>query len=208
MRKYVAEMIGTFFLALTVTCTVIAGSAAVIPPLAIGAMLMVMVFAVGHFSGGHVNPAVSFGVWARGRLPFAQLPPYIAAQLAGGALAALVMPLLRPGLEANSFLPLTMPAFVAELLFTFALVFVVLNVATARGTMGNPFYGLAIGMTVMAAAFAVGGISGAALNPAVALAISMIGLLPWSLLWLYVAAELLGGLAAAGVFKLLYPEDV
>jgi aquaporin Z len=100
-----------------------------------------------------------------------------------------------------------LPALLAEFLFTFALVYVVLNVATAKGTAGNSFYGLAIGMTVMSGAFAVGGISGGAFNPAVAVGISVLGLSAWPNLWLFLVGNFLGGAVAAGVFKTLNPQD-
>ncbi len=99
------------------------------------------------------------------------------------------------------------PALIAEFLFTFALVYVVLNVATAKGTSGNSFYGLAIGMTVMTGAFAVGSISGDAFNPAVAIGISVMGLSAWPNIWIYLVADLLGGAVAAATFKSLNPED-
>jgi aquaporin Z len=99
------------------------------------------------------------------------------------------------------------PALLAEFLFTFALVFVVLNVATAKGTAGNSFYGLAIGMTVMTGAFAVGNISGGAFNPAVAVGIAAMGLSGWSSLWIYLAADFLGGATAGVAFKALNPEE-
>jgi len=95
--------------------------------------------------------------------------------------------------------------FLAEFLFTFALVYVVLNVATAAATDGNSYFGLAIGFTVLAGAFAVGKFSGAAFNPAVAFGATIVGALPWSGLWLYLVAELLAGAAAALVFKALNP---
>jgi len=101
----------------------------------------------------------------------------------------------------------TVPALLAEFLFTFALVYVVLNVATAKGTSGNSFYGLAIGMTVMTGAFAVGNISGGAFNPAVAVGISMMGLAAWSNIWIYWVSELVAGAAAALVFKIANPGD-
>src|SRR5664279_5496851 len=88
MKKYLAEFIGTFFLVLTVGCTVIPGTAGVIPPLAIGAALMVMVFAGGHVSGGHYNPAVTLAVFMRGRLASKEVVPYWMAQLAAGVVAA------------------------------------------------------------------------------------------------------------------------
>ena len=103
--------------------------------------------------------------------------------------------------------PATGPALLAEFLFTFALVYVVLNTATAKATAGNSNYGLAIGTTVMVGIFAVGNISGGALNPAVAVGISMMGIVAWSSLWIYFAAELAGAAAAALVFKLVNPDD-
>src|SRR5512137_1051436 len=97
MKKYIAELIGTFFLVLTVGCTVIGGGAGVIPPLAIGSALMIMVFATGHISGGHVNPAVTLGVWLRGRCPSKDVLPYWIAQVIGAVLAALVVKFLKCG---------------------------------------------------------------------------------------------------------------
>ena len=82
MNKYIAEFIGTFFLVLTIGCTGIGAGAGVIAPLAIGAALMVMIFAGGHISGGHYNPAVTLGVLLRGRLSVADAIPYIFSQLA------------------------------------------------------------------------------------------------------------------------------
>jgi aquaporin Z len=96
---------------------------------------------------------------------------------------------------------------IAEFLFTFALGWVVLNVATARGTDGNSFYGLAIGFTVVAGAFAVGGISGAAFNPAIALGATVSGLLKWSNIWIYLLADFVGGAAAAFAFLYVLPAE-
>ncbi len=208
MRKYVVELIGTFFLVLTVGCTVIGGGAGVIPPLAIGAALMVMVFAGGHISGGHYNPAVTFGAWLRGRCASGDVVPYWVAQLAGALLAAAAVGALRAGAEIKPMAMPVGPALLAEFLFTFALVYVVLNVATAKATTGNSFYGLAIGLTVMTGAFAVGNISGGAFNPAVAFGITLMGLSLWANLWVYLVANLAGGAAAGVVFKFLHPDDL
>src|SRR3954470_10131355 len=207
--KLVVEFIGTFFLVFTVGMTVKSPDAAALAPLAIGSALMVMVYAGGHFSGGHYNPAVTLGVTLRGKCTWAAHIPYGVAQfLAGVAAAACVLfikgtgtpvpPPATPGTTYN-----IAAWFLAEFLFTFALVYVVLNSATARGTAGNSFYGLAIGFTVMVGAFAVGSISGAAFNPAVAVGISIMGLSTWSNIWIYLAATLLGGAVAAGTFKFL-----
>ncbi len=90
MNKYLTEFIGTFFLVLTVGCTVIPGNAGVIAPLAIGASLMVMIFAGGHVSGAHYNPAVTLAVWIRGRCDTKDVIPYMVAQVAAAVVAALV----------------------------------------------------------------------------------------------------------------------
>jgi len=207
MRKYIAEFIGTFFLVLTVGCTVIPSAAGVIPALAIGAVLMVMIFAGGHISGGHFNPAVTFAIFIRGRLELKDVIPYWLAQIAAGVVAALVaMWLVGKGgtpLEITNI-----PAvFVAEFLFTFALAYVVLNCATAKGTLDNSFYGLAIGFTVLAGIFAVGAISGGAFNPAVAIGAAVMKLLKNSDIWIHIVAELSAGLLAGLTFKLMNPTD-
>ena len=205
MNKYVAEFIGTFFLVLTIGCTVIGGGTGVIPPLAIGAALMVMIFAGGHISGGYYNPAVTLGVLIRGKVKAADVVPYIVVQILGAVVAATVVKFLRAGIVVVPATPKVGPAFVAEFLFTFALVYVVLNAATAEGTSGNSFYGLAIGMTVMTGAFAVGDISGGAFNPAVAVGISVLGLASWENIWIYLVANFAAGAVAAVVFNLINP---
>lgn len=207
MNKYIAEFIGTFFLILTVGCTVIGAGAGVIAPLAIGAALMVMIFAGGHISGGHYNPAVTLGVLIRGKVTAADAVPYIVAQILAAAAAAAAVKFLRAGVAVTPMVPNVGPALLAEFLFTFALVYVVLNSATAEGTSGNSFYGLAIGMTVMTGAFAVGDISGGAFNPAVAVGISILGLSSWSNLWIYLVANLGAAIVAAVVFKLINPPE-
>jgi aquaporin Z len=207
MNKYITELIGTFFLVLTVGCTVIGGGAGVIPPLAIGSVLMAMVFAAGHISGGHLNPAVTLGVWIRGRCASSDVVPYMIFQIIGAVAAAAAVKYLKAGADVSAATLAVGPALVAEFLFTFALVFVVLNAATVTKTAGNSFYGLAIGFTVLAGAFAVGGISGAVFNPAVAVGISVMGLASWSSIWIYLLANLLGGGVAGLTFRALNPED-
>ena len=198
MNKYIVEFIGTFFLVLTVGLTVLAGGTGVIPPLAIGAALMVMIFAGGHVSGGHFNPAVTLAVWMRGRCDTKDVVPYWVSQIVGAAAAAVAVKFLRSGASPTAMNPAVGPALVAEFLFTFALAWVVLNAATSKDTAGNSFYGLAIGMTVMTGAFAVGDISGGAFNPAVAVGITILGLSSWSNIWIYLVANLAGG-AVGGI---------
>jgi aquaporin Z len=207
MNKYIAEFIGTFFLVLTIGCTVLPGAAGVIPPLAIGAALMVMIYAGGHVSGAHFNPAVTLAVWLRGRCPLGDVLPYWIAQIAAAVLAAFAASFLTGKCGDAVELPNTPAIFLAEFLFTFALAYVVLNVATSKDTVGNSFYGLAIGMTVMTGAFAVGAVSGGAFNPAVAIGAATMGLLKFSQIPIHIIADFLGAFTAAQAFKLLNPTD-
>jgi aquaporin Z len=206
MRKYLTEFIGTFFLVATIGLTVTAGLQ--LAPVAIGAALMVMVYMGGHVSGAHYNPAVSLAALMRGSLPAAEFLPYLIAQLAGSIVAALVVNVLTgqtfapaPGASAT-----TTAALLSEMLFTFALALVVLNAATSAKTQNNSFYGLAIGMTVMVGAFAVGGISGGAFNPAVGTGPTIVNALigggSWSHLWLYLVGPFAGAAIAALVFRI------
>jgi aquaporin Z len=208
-RKYAVEAIGTFFLVLTVGASVYSGSA--LAPLAIGASLMIMVYAGGHISGGHYNPAVTMAALVRGRIAGREAVGYWIAQLIAGVVAAVVVRSLVTPPTPVKTLHLTGStlgaAFVFEALFTFALAYVVLNVATSKDHPNNSFYGLAIGFTVAAGAFAVGGISGGVFNPAVALGGSVMGLFAWSQLWMYLVAQLIAGAAAGLVFRALNPSD-
>jgi aquaporin Z len=164
---------------------------------------MIMIFAGGHISGGHFNPAVTLGVWLRGKCETKDVAPYMIFQVVGALLAAVVVKYLKGGAAVAPLQAATLPALLAEFLFTFALVYVVLNVATAKGTSGNSFYGLAIGFTVMVGAFSVGNISGGAFNPAVAVGISVLGLSSWANIWIYLVADFAGAAVAAGAFKAL-----
>lgn len=206
MKKYLTEFIGTFFLVLTVGCTVIPGAPGVVAPLAIGAALMVMVYAGGHVSGGHYNPAVTLAVWIRGRCATADVLPYMIAQVAAAVAAAAATAFLV-GAGTPMEIKSVPGALLAEFLFTFALAYVVVNAATAKSTVGNSFYGLAIGMTVMTGAFAVGGISGGAFNPAVAVGAGVMKLVQISDLWIHLVADFAGGAIAGLTFKFINPDD-
>jgi aquaporin Z len=207
MGKFLTELIGTFFLVLTVGMTVIAPGAGDLAPLAIGATLMVMIFAGGHVSGGHYNPAVTLALFIRGRCNTDDIFRYWIAQILGAAAAAAVVLFMKGNPAVEVMVPDVTRALVAEFLYTFALCYVVLNVATAKGTSGNPTYGLAIGFTVLAGAYSVGSISGGAFNPAVAVGISILGLSAWANIWIYLLANLAGGAAAAFTFLAINPED-
>ena len=207
MNKYIAEFIGTFFLVLTIGCAVMAGGTGVIPPLAIGSALMVMIYAGGHVSGAHFNPAVTLAVFLRGRCPAGDVLPYMVAQIIGGLAAAAVASFLRPDFVPTAVSTDLGRVAVAEVLYTFALAYVVLNVATSKDTQGNSYYGLAIGFTVLAGAFAVGDISGGAFNPAVAVGAASLGFITWPNLWMHLVADLAGGALAAIAFKTLNPSD-
>jgi aquaporin Z len=207
-RAYAVEAIGAFFLVFTVVVSVLSHSA--FTPLAAGAALMVMIYAGAHISGGHYNPAVTMAALVRGRIGLGQAVGYWVAQLVAGVVAgfvarAVVNPSTAP-IPQQTGHGLT-AAGLAELLFTFALCYVVLNVATSKDQPGNAFFGLAIGFTVVAGAFAVGGISGGVFNPAVALGATAVGVFAWSTFWIYLVVQAVAGVAAGLVFRVLNPDD-
>ncbi|MEV4510680.1 aquaporin [Dactylosporangium sp. NPDC049525] len=206
---YVTELLGTFFLVFTVGTSVLTGSP--LAPLAIGAALMVMVYAGGHVSGGHYNPSVTMGVLLRHRITVADAVAYWVAQILGGVLgAALAYWVVNPrrfatlSLSGRSWLA----AALVEALFTFALAYVMLNVATSRSNPNNSFYGLAIGFTVTAGIVAVGPISGGMFNPAVVAGALVMGLITWYTAAIYLVVQLLAGAVAGVVFLALNPDEV
>ena len=206
-RKLVVELIGTFFLVFTVGASVRTGTA--LAPLAIGAVLMVMVYAGGHISGGHYNPAVTLGALVRGRIGAGDAIGYWVTQLVAGLLAAAVVRATVSTSQAHPLAPTghaVVSALIVEFLYTFALAYVVLNVATSKDHPDNSFYGLAIGFTVLVGAVSVGAISGGAFNPAVVLGGAAMGLFAWSTL-LYLVPQLIAGVAAGVVFRALNPTD-
>ncbi len=208
MKKYFVEFIGTFFLVLTIGMTVIDPVvAAGFAPLAIGSALMIMVYAGGHISGGHYNPAVTTAVWLRGRCATADVPFYFIAQVLGAVAAAFTVLYLKGNPSPTPMQVAVAPALIAEFIGTFALAYVVLNVATAKGTAGNSNYGLAIGFTVTVMAYSLSGISGGAFNPAVAIGGTIMHLVNASHLWVYFVANFAAGTLAALVFKFANPED-
>ena len=209
MKKYITEFIGTFFLVLTIGLTV-NGGAGNMAPLAIGAALMVMVYAGGHISGAHYNPAVTLAVLVRGRITVADAVPYMIVQVIGAIAAAFTVKCLigedkMPA--AASVNPAAMKALIAEALGTFALCYVVLNVATAKANAANSYFGLAIGFTITAMAYSLGAFSGGAFNPAVAVGISFMKMVSWSDIWIYMAGCFGAAIIAGIVFKLNNADD-
>ena len=201
MKNYITEFIGTFFLVLTIGLT---GD-----PLAIGVMLMVMVYMGGHISGAHYNPAVSIAMIFRGLLTTKEAINYILSQLAGAFLAAIFVQWVGGAIMevGPSNTASVLQILSVEAIFTFALVLVILNVATNPKTEGNSYYGLAIGFTVMAGAFAGGGISGGAYNPAVGTGPILVDVImgdgnTLSNLWYYLVGPIVGAMVAAYVYKL------
>ncbi len=206
MSRYVTELVGTFFLVLTIGLVVLNGTP--MAPIAIGSVLMAMVYMGGHISGAHYNPAVSVAILIRGKMEARDLIPYVIAQISGAILASLAVMVI----VGDTFAPAPDPdaglvvVLLSEGLFTFALSLVVLNVATDDATAGNAYYGLAIGFTVLAGTFAVGAISGGVFNPAVGTGPILVDALAgdggFDQLWTYWVGPLLGSVAAAGVYDL------
>jgi aquaporin Z len=201
MRKYITEFIGTFFLVLVVALT---GN-----PLAIGATLMVMIFAGGHISGAHYNPAVTLAVFMRGKVTSQDAIAYMVVQIIGAVIAALIAKWYTGdmGVATMDLSGKVVKVFIGEVIGTFALAYVVLNVATSKGTTGNSFYGLAIGFTVFAMATAFGAVSGGAFNPAVATGATVVGAFALKNIWIYLIACFGGGFLAALVFNFINEED-
>lgn len=201
MNKVITEFIGTFFLVM---------GAALGGGIGAALALMIMVYAGGHISGAHYNPAVSLAVWIRGKLSIGDLIGYWMSQVAGGLLAAIIVANIF-GMEGTADCVIAddgiTKALIAELLGTFALAYVVLNVATAKGTSGNSFYGLAIGGTVLAMATVIGKFSGGAFNPAVAISLSLQKTFCWPQIWIYLLGGFAGAALAGLVFKMNNPED-
>ena len=175
--------------------------------LVIASALMVMIYAGGHISGAHYNPAVTLAVLIRGKIGTADALIYIVSQIAGAVAAALIVGFFKDIPAEPMVLQHTTRALGAEMLGTFALAYVVLNVATAKGTAGNSFYGLAIGFTVYFAGSLLGSHSGGAFNPAVAVGASVIKVFAWSNSWIYLVGCFGGAALAALIFKLNNPDD-
>lgn len=205
MKKYVVEFIGTFFLVFTIGLVV--RGAAPFAPFAIGAVLMVMVFAGGHVSGAHYNPAITLAAYLRGRCDAKDVAPYWVAQFLAAVVAGLLVNFLMGARVEPVAAHSLAKSCIVEFLFTFALAWVVLNVATSKGTMGNSFYGLAIGFTVLVGAITVGGISGGAFNPAVGLGVWTMGLEGVRQFAVYLICDFAGAAVGAMAYRAINGLD-
>ena len=201
MKKYLTEFVGTFFLVLIIGLSN--------NPLAIGFGLTVLVYMGAHISGAHYNPAVSFAMLLRKEINSSDFFKYLLSQILGAFAAAFLVSnmssnmLVQPDLAEPVAIIL-----VAELIFTYLLVFVILNVATHPNLDGNSFYGFAIGLTVMAGAFCVGPLSGGVFNPAVSIGPSLIDIITGNgvsqyFVWYYLTAPMAGSVMAVVHFNYL-----
>jgi aquaporin NIP len=213
MKKYYAEILGTFALVFCGTGAIIINqeSAGVIthPGIAFtfGLIVMVMIYALGPISGAHLNPAVTIAFMVAKRFPLNQVFPYIISQAVGAFIASLTLRFLFTG---NEFLGATMPAgsdlqsFVLELILTFFLMLVIINVATGSKEQGM-FAGLAIGSTVLLEAMFAGPICGASMNPIRSISPAVVsGHLEH--LWIYLTAPILGAVLAIFVWRVIRTE--
>ncbi|WP_276348862.1 aquaporin [Daejeonella sp. JGW-45] len=215
MKKYVAELIGTFAIVFCGTGAIIInqemnGSVSHVGiSITFGLIVMAMIYTLGNISGAHLNPAVSIAFSIARRFPVKQLLPYLISQFIGGLLASLVLRFLFP---ANELLGATLPqgsamqSFVLEFILTFFLMLVIINVATGSKEQGM-FAGLAIGSTVLLEAMFAGPVSGASMNPARSFAPAIVsGHMEY--LWVYFAATTLGAATAIPLWKYLTSDSI
>jgi aquaporin Z len=200
MKKFLMEFIGTFFLYFIIASMLLDPARAALAPLAVGIGLMALVYMGGHISRAHYNPAVTLAFYLRGQCEKKDIPGYIFAQLAGAILASWIVPLIQGGPEVTTWEVGGAPGLLAEFFGTYMLVLVILNVATVKGYEGNQYYGVAIGATVMAMAYAVGAYSGGSFNPAVTLGMILSGFLNSGDLWFHLLGQFLAAIAATSAF--------
>ena len=201
MKKYLTELIGTFFLVLIIGLSK--------NPLAIGFGLTILVYMGAHISGAHYNPAVSLAMLLRKEINISDFIKYILSQVLGASLAAYVVSIMSSNMIVQPDLqePVAI-ILLAELMFTYLLVYVILNVATHPNLEGNSFYGFAIGLTVMTGAYCVGPLTGGVFNPAVSIGPSLIDLVTGNgisqhFLWYYLTAPVVGSIIAVIHFNFI-----
>lgn len=202
------EALGAFMLVSTISISATTAPAAA--PIAVGVILAAMIYAGGHVSGAHYNPALTLALFLRGGIALADVLLYMAAQLAGAVLGGLVGGLITGHTVAPKMGPTSnhLQAFLAEAVFTGALAFVFLSTTSSEASKGNPYFGAAIASVVTVAGYTVAGVSGAVLNPAVGagLVLTHNWLKVGYLIWL-VAAQLVGAAGGVGAFWFVAPSD-
>lgn len=173
-------------------------------------MLTGAIYAGGHISGAHYNPAVTLAFWLRGKFDGKDFPGYLFAQFSASIVASIIGLFLledNAPIEASAFSnEEVISAIVSEFLGTFVLVFVILSVATSKTTTGNQYYGLAIGLTVVGISYVFGGVSGGAFNPAVAIGFMVIKMMAWSNIWVFFIACFGSSVFAALIYNYIDPE--
>jgi aquaporin Z len=214
MKRYVAEILGTFAMVFCGTGAIIINQQTngaithVGVAITFGLIVMAMIYALGNISGAHLNPAVTIAFTLAKKFEVKQVAPYIISQLFGASLASLVLKYLFP---TNEFLGATiqtgtaLQSFILEFILTFFLMLVIINVATGSKEQGM-FAGLAIGSTVLLEAMFAGPICGASMNPARSLAPAIVSG-HTEHLWVYISATILGAALAIPTWKFLNQKD-
>jgi aquaporin NIP len=213
VKKYIAELIGTFAIVLLCTGAGVidtqTNGVITFPGIAVvcGLVVCTMIYAFGEISGAHFNPAVTFGFWAAGRFPAREILPYAISQLAGAFLASVTLHFLFP---ADTSLGTTQPAgsdmqaFILEVIISFLLMLVIINVAKGSKEQGM-FAGLAIGAIVLVNVMFAGPVTGGSMNPARSLAPALVSG-NVAHLWIYLTAPFAGAIVAAFTWKFLKNE--
>ena len=211
--KALIEFVGTFFLVGVIGLVIgQVGGSTELDAFAIAAVLAALIYMGGPVSGGHYNPVVTLAVVATGRMTSALAVIYILAQCAGGLVAAGLVSFTLPEdafavMDEIPSIEESVRLALMEFFFTFLLVFTILNVAVRKSVAGNQYFGLAIGLVVLAGALAVGPISGAVFNPAVAFSLIAMEVTPWALLLWYLGSQIAGAVVAAAVFQQTSPDS-
>ncbi|MBK7796838.1 MAG: aquaporin [Saprospiraceae bacterium] len=207
MKKLIAELIGSFFICF-VACLCYNSNLGQVSGIVIGLALMGMIYAGGHVSGAHYNPAVTLAALIRGKISVAEVPGYILVQLVGALLAGLMVSTFFLGVAKSVDVGMKVPQMMmGEMLGSFAIVYVLFNVVGSKDTAGNSFYGMAVGLTQAAIIIAMGSIAVVALNPAIALSCVASGVIGFKDLWLYLVGELLGAVLAALYFVYIHGKS-
>ncbi len=208
-NQLISEFIGIYFLYLIIGMCLTPPGAAAFTPLAIAFGLAALIYACGHISKAHLSPAATLAYFITGAHPAKKCLPFILVTLTGAACAAWTVGILKPE-SIQMIQPLEydrLQVIIGEFTFTFALIWVMLNIAIAEGTKGNPFYGIAIGGIVGAGAYAIGSLTFAPFNPAVTLGLCINGILPWKALPLYTIVHLIAAATAGLLFKSMKLTD-